>query len=269
MKNSIYDHDDYKVFLGEAVDLRGKGARSELARAVGCQSGYVTHVLNGTAHFSLEQGQKIANFLGLDEVQTDYLLSLLSYGRAGSDTLRSYFHKKLEALRSQNQVLKSRLKAQKSLSIEDQTVFYSSWHYGAFHVAVSLPGCETENGLSEWFGLPLKRVNEIVQFLERTGLITREEGKLKIGSSQIFVGSDSPLISKFHTNWRMKAIESFDHYTEKELHYSSVITVSQSDVKRIREMMVKTIEEIRAVIRESKDETCFSYALDLFEVKRF
>lgn len=263
---SIYDFTDYKEYLNDALDERGKGARSDLAKAADCQSGYVTHVLSGHAHFSLEQGERIATHLGLDEPQTQYFLDLISYGRAGTETLRRRFRRTLDAQKEKHSVLKTRLKVEKSLSIEDQAIFYSSWHYGAVHVSVSVPGCDTERGLSEYLKIPIGKVNQIVQFLERTGLILREDSRLKIGSTQIYIGSDSPLISKFHTNWRLRAIDSFDRYTERDLHYSSVITCSRQDAALIRETLVQAIEKIRPVIRASKDEACFSYSMDLFEL---
>lgn len=155
---------------------------------------------------------------------------------------------------------------QRSLSVDKQSVFYSSWHYGAFHVAISLPDCNTEKKLSDYFQLPLKRVNQIVSFLEEVSLVTREGTKLKVGPSQVFLGSDSPLISELHTNWRIEAIKSLDRYTEKDLHYSAAFTASYEDVAQIREIMVDCIEQIRSVIKPSKDEGCFAYGFDLFGV---
>jgi hypothetical protein len=195
-------------------------------------------------------------------------LDLISLARAGTEELRRHFRHKLETARDRQRVLKSRFKEHERLGAADQSTFYSSWHYGALHVASTLSSCRTEQAMSEHFGLPLKRVNEVVQFLERTGLLVREGGQLRIGPTEIYIGSDSPLISKFHTNWRMQAVQSLDRYSERDLHYSSVLTASHADVALMREMMVRLIEEMRSIIRDSKDEACFSYGFDLFELKR-
>ena len=262
----IYKYSDYKGFLIDALKALPKGGRSALAKAANCQSGYITHVLNGHSHFSLEQGEAIATLLGLDETQTQFFLDLINMNRAGAESLRRHYAKRLRVEKERNSTLKSKLKTSNTLSVEDQAIFYSSWHYGAIHVCVSAPGCETEIGISKHFNLPLSKVNQIVQFLLRIGLIERKGEKLVIGKKQIFISSDSPLISKFHTNWRVKSIASLDQYTERDLHYSSVITCSKSDVEKIREIMVRTIEEIRSVVRDSPDEDVFAYAFDLFKV---
>lgn len=266
MKSSIYDYNDYKSYLNTSLDTFGKGSRAKLAAAANCQAGYITHVLGGNAHFSHEQAESINHFLGHSEEQGHYFILLVSYGRAGTDALRRYYKKQLDGLRENRSVLKNRVQFQKTLSLEDQAFFYSSWHYAAVHVAVSLPGCNSEKGLSAYFGLSMQRIGEIVEFLEKVGLIIREGTKLKVGLSRVFLGSDSPLISKLHTNWRLEAIKSLDRYTEKDLHFSSAFTASYKDVAQIREMMIECIEQIRAVIKPSKDEGCFVYGLDLFKI---
>ncbi len=268
MKSSLYEFNDYKTYLNKAVTEFGKGSRSKLAVAANCQPGYITHVLTAKAHFSPEQAEKVSQYLGHTEDQSHYFMTLVSYGRAGSETLRRYYRKQLDQMRDNQKILKNRMHYPKILSSEDQAQFYSSWHYGAFHVAVLLPGCNTEKGLSDYFDVPLSRVNEMVAFLVRVAVIARDGAKLKIGPSQIFIGSDSPFVAKLHTNWRLEAIKSLDRYSEKDLHYSSAFTASHKDVAQIREMMVKCIEDIRAVIKPSKDEDCFVYGLDLFKLGR-
>lgn len=73
------------------------------------------------------------------------------------------------------------------------------------------------------------------------------------------------MISKFHTNWRVQAIRSLDREEfGQDLHYSSAISIAEADFPRIKGMLVKAIEEIKAVIRESEAEAAYSFSLDLF-----
>ena len=266
MRN-LFEFQDYREFLSNFLQSSKKGAKLRLSQVLECQPGYLSQILSGASELSAEQAQRFTSFLGFDASMTHYFLLLVFHARAGTKSLRDHYQSQIETLRSQSQVLKNRLKPDKILAIEDQATFYSSWHYGAMHVCVSIPGCETEAGIASYFNLPLKRVYEVVQFLVRVGLVQRQvEGNLQIGSSQVFVGTDSPLISKHHTNWRFRAVDSFDRYKDSHLHYSSVISVAHSDVEKIREIMAQAIQKIRAVVRESKDECCYSYCLDLFEV---
>jgi uncharacterized protein (TIGR02147 family) len=268
MEKSIFEYKGYKSYLNEVLDRRSRGERSRLAEAIRCHSGYVTQVLNGTAHFSLEQAELVNQFLGHSKDQSHFFLLLVQFDRAGTATLREHFEEQMKELVEKQFVLKTRLRYKRSLSREDQAIFYSSWHYGAVHVLVSVPGCSTVKGMSDYLGIPLEKTAEVVAFLSSVGLITQEGDHYKIGTTHIHLEHDSPMISKFHTNWRLQAIQSLDHQRAEDLHYSSVITASYEDSPKIREILVKAIEEVRAVVRPSKNEAAFSYAIDFFELRK-
>lgn len=270
MKNSLFDYQNYKDYLRDALETRSekkRGERSRLAAFVGCHTAYVSQVLNGDAHFGLEQGEQINRFLGHSRDQSLYFLLLIQFTRAGTQTLKKIFEEQLRDLKEKQFVLKDRLEFKRTLSREDQATFYSSWHFGAVHVLVSVPGCHTERGISDYLALPVVRVNEILQFLVSVGLVNHKAGHYEIGTTHIHLEHDSPMISKHHVNWRLQAIQSLDRQNPKDLHYSSVITASREDADRIRGALVQAIEEVRAIVKPSKDEEGFCYAVDFFGLR--
>jgi uncharacterized protein (TIGR02147 family) len=267
---TAFEFKDYKAFVNYALESGSqpsRGIRTRMAEAIQCHSAYVSQVLNGDSHFSPEQGESLAKFLGLSKGESQYFLNSLFYARAGTQSLREYFSEQMSSLKEEHFVLKNRLQYTKSLSKEDHATFYSSWHYGAVHVAVTIPSCQTQSGLCEYIGLSLQRVNEILSFLKSVGLVTEKSGRFQIGATHINLGSDSPLISKHHTNWRMKAVQSMDAPRKSDLHYSSVITASKEDLDKIRSVLVKAIEDVRSIVKPSKEEACFSYNIDFFDLK--
>ncbi len=135
-------------------------------------------------------------------------------------------------------------------------------------MSVSIPGCDTPQGLSNFLDIDLKRIHEILEFLEKVQLVETHKGSLKVGSSHIHLSSDSPLISKFHTNWRLQAVQSMNTNNPQDLHYSSIMTCSVADSKKIKEIMTRAIEDVRKIIKESKDEKCFSYSMDFFGISK-
>lgn len=268
MEKSIFEYKGYKPYLNDVLDQRNRGERSRLAEAIRCHSGYVSQVLNGPAHLSLEQAELVNQFLGHSKDQSHFFLLLVQYERAGTATLKEHFNEQMKELIEKQFILKTRLRYKRSLSREDQAIFYSSWHYGAVHVLVSVPGCSTVKGISEYLGLPMEKTSEVVNFLLSVGLIVQVGDRLDIGTTHIHLENDSPMISKFHTNWRLQAVQSLDHQRPEDLHYSSVITASYEDSPKIREILVKAIEEVRAVVRPSKNEAAFSYSIDFFELRK-
>jgi hypothetical protein len=197
-----------------------------------------------------------------------FFLLLIQFGRAGTESLRQLFNEQIDALAKSQNVLKNRLEYKKILSLEDQATFYSSWHYGAIHVLVSVPGCHNEKGISEYLGIPLQKTTEVLNFLVTTGLVERADGKYKIGTSHIHLGIDSPMLARHHSNWRMQAIQDLDREQRETLHYSSVISCSREDSAKMRSILVKAIEDVRALVKGSKDEDGFCYAVDFFGLKR-
>ena len=101
--------------------------------------------------------------------------------------------------------------------------------------------------IAEALAIPPQKVAEVVRFLISTGLIVEKIGRLAMGPASIHLGSDSSMISKHHTNWRMRAIQSLD-------------------VPRVRAALVRALEEVRAIVKPSPEEEVYAYSLDLFRM---
>jgi hypothetical protein len=65
----------------------------------------------------------------------------------------------------------------------------------------------------------------------------------------------------------MRAIQSLDETQGESLHYSSVITCSEEDTLKIKNALAKAIDEVRGIVKPSKDEAAFAYSLDFFPLK--
>ena len=138
----------------------------------------------------------------------------------------------------------------------------------AIHMAVLIPQLRRIPQIAAYFGIPAQRVREVLDTLVRAGLVHETGETFKIGETRAHLGNDSPSISKHHTNWRLQALASLDLDRPSDLHYSSVVTVSEADAPKIREILVKTIEEIRRAIRPSADEALYAYCIDWFGLKK-
>lgn len=269
MKSSIYEFKDYKKFLLELIkssESKGRGKRLELAKYIGCQVSHITNVFTGSAHFSQEQAEAASRFFGLSQTETEFLLLLVQYNRAGTQSLKKLYERWILERQEKLTALKSRLKMPDSLEGEAEARYYSSWHYGAIHVLLSIHEFQTREAITKKLGLPLSKVDEVLLFLIESGLCKKEGLKYSIVRPLIHLDKNSPLISKHHTNWRLRTIMALDEFNTNNLHYSSVFTLSKKDYERVKEILSKSLSESLKLITESPEEELGVLCLDLIKL---
>jgi uncharacterized protein (TIGR02147 family) len=266
----VFDFSEYKSYLVERLggQRRRVGLRLAVAKALKCQPTFVSQVLNGRPHFSLEQAEKISRFLEHSEDEREYFFLLIQKERAGTRELKDYYATKIGQLLARRQVLTHRLGKGTALSLEDQAIYYSSWHYSAIHIAVTVPSLRTRDSLAEFFRLRPKKVSDILDHLVSTGLLKYYGGKYTTGQTKIRLGNDSHNILKHHTSWRNQAIDSLDRETPNDLHYSGVISLSSADRAKIKDMILDSLKAQLAISDASTEEELYAYCIDFFDLKK-
>jgi uncharacterized protein (TIGR02147 family) len=265
---NIFNFDCYKTYLKEYIQTRpyaGRGLRSQMARHLDIHTAYMSQVINNHAHFTLEQGFKLAEFLALTQTETDFLILLIQKDRSGTKDLEDYFKKRIARSIEEQKSLKNRLEVETELSQEHRQVYYSCWHYIAIHAFLATKSYSSPDQISKKLHVPLSKVNEVIEFLVEIGLIKKENNRYGLTSVDFHLPSSSPLIAKHHTNWRMKAIQALDTIEEEtSLHYSGVISVSKPDADKIKSILIKSLQDARKIIKKSQAEEVYCYTIDFF-----
>jgi uncharacterized protein (TIGR02147 family) len=271
MELSVFQFDDYKAYLEASIQglpRRGYGFKSRIAEAMGCKTAYVAQVLGGSAHFSLEQAESLNTLLKHSDPEGEFFLLLVQLARAGTEKLRQRFRSQIEAQRARHSNLKHRFRATTTLEERDLYAFFGVWYFNAIQLAASIPRLRDKSKLMSSLGLSEELVNEALEFLMSRGLIEESKGRLVPGQTRVFIGKDSPILKAHHANWRAKAVQSLDQATEKDLHFTSVYSLSAKDAARIRERLVREIEAVRAIVKDSPEEQLSTLTLDFFRVDR-
>jgi len=266
---NIYNFDDYKKYIKKIFDteVEGRGRRSKLAEALHCQTGFISQVLNGETHFSLEHGIKINHFLGHNKDEEHFFMLLLQKGRAGSHDLEEYYASQIKFLREKKQEIKNRIAVDATLDEKDYHIYYSQWYFAAIHILSSIPHFQTREAMAQKLQLPLALVTTVLEFLLLKGLVVQKDNLYKIGHTRIHLDKKSPLISKHHTNWRIEAIKSLEHEkSEVDLHYSSILSLAKKDALKIREFLLELLEKSEPILRDSPEEELCALCIDLFEL---
>lgn len=267
-KQELYQFRAYKDYLKSRVgpSTERRGIKRAMASALNCQPTYVSQVLNGHAHFSLEQGEILADFFAFSESEKHFFLLLIQRDRAGTTRLQAYFDDQIDGLLAERMILTKRLGSEHTLSQDEQSQYYSSWHFAAIHMAVTIPNLREPSSISRALQIPMKRTLEVLEFLRKAGLVLRDGGHYHPGKSLIRLGKNSQHILKHHTNWRLRAVDSLEREVADELHYSAVISLSKSDVARLKNQFLEFISDTLKVVRASKEEKLFAFNLDFFDL---
>lgn len=268
-KPSIFEYKDYKKFLIDWMDASpqgSRGLRKKIAEIIRCQTAYITQVLSGAHHFSLEQGELLSKWLKLSSAETEYLFLLILHARAGTKTLQKHFLDQITLKREQEANLQKKVNLPTILSEKEQMIYYSSWHYAAIHICLLNPKLRTAEALQLYLKVDISIVQQALDFLLKCGLISTENGIYKVVKSMLHLELDSLLIKQHHTNWRLKTIESLSTKKSSNLHYSGIISLSHEDYEWVRDKLSQFLKETVDKVRSSDDQTTASLNFDWFEL---
>lgn len=265
---TLFQFNDYRQYLQHALPTAGplRGSRVKLAETLNVQKGWISAVLGGSADLTLEHAFKVSRFLAHTDEEREYFLLLIQYARAGSRDLKSHFHTKVLEISTKRREIRERIHPSSKISEHDQITYYSSWHYAAIHMCFMIPSLRTPESIARYTGIPIERVKSILEFFLRTGVAGIKDGAYVAGQTRIHIGSESPFISKHHSNWRMRAIHALDRSKKENLHYSSAMSLSKDAAEKIREILLQSIQSTEPIIKEAKDECVYALTMDWFEI---
>lgn len=269
----IYESTNYKKIVLSWIEHpanKKSGVKKELAQAISCQAPFVSHVLNGDYHFSPEQAYACAQWMGLNESETDYFSLLVTWQRAGSNQLKNHLYQKIQKIRKDEVNLKKKVSTDQTLSSNDQITYYSSWHYCAIHMALLNKNLQTFETLQKHFQLSSKRLRHVIDFLIQIGVVTESKGYLKVTKTMIHLEKGSSLVTQHHINWRVKALEnlqqSSNDFDNEDLNYSGAISLSEEDFSWIKQKLSALLKEVADKVQNSDDEKLICLNFDCFEI---
>jgi uncharacterized protein (TIGR02147 family) len=265
---SVFEYTEYKKYLKAVLATSGakRGLRSKLATALRCQTSFISRVINGQAEFSAEHAIVINSFLQHTETEGDYFVLLVLHERSGSKQLKAHYEKQIRQIQEKREQIRERIQVKRQLSTEAQMTYYSAWYYAAIHILITVPAFQAPTAIASHLKLPLPLVSECLDFLVSAGLAVQNGDRYQTGTARIHLGKDSPMISKHHANWRMRAIHATDERSRENLFFSGPISISEADAHEIRSRLLKMLEELEPTIQASKEEAVFCLDLDFFRV---
>lgn len=262
---NLFEFDDYRAYLRHFLAREGarSGLRAKFAAALGCQASYVSQVLSGDVHLSLEQAFKANQHLSHDHHEAHFFMLLVQKDRAGSAELETYFQKQIDDIKHERLKIKNRVVATRELSESQQARYYSHSDFAAVHMALAVPRLRTAKALCLALRLTSDRVESILDFLQVSGLAEKNGDRYSVGGVHLHLGPESPFLQQHHSNWRLEAMRRMNSQSTTNLHYSATYSLSKKDFVKLRENLLQVIEKNLSVVRPSPEEIVICQNIDL------
>lgn len=245
---------------------KSRGASARLAEVIGIHTTTLSQILSGTKPLSLEHASLIADHFSFTELETDYFLALVQLSRAGNPSLIKKLNSQIKKLRLQARDLSKTLEGSSGLNFEAQAQFYSDWRYSAIRVLSSIDEYNSLESIAARLSLSRSEAKKITDFLVRTGLCEYSGTRLVPGPNYTHLPANSPLISKFHSNIRVKAMEHHARLSEDDLCYSSLFSIGKKDLDKVGAILIAAIKEINQIRDSSDPQTLRLIGIDWIEI---
>jgi uncharacterized protein (TIGR02147 family) len=267
---NTFEIDDYKKILKQIIAEKRKvqkGLSRRISEYAGIHPTFVSQVLSGNKDFSEEQLLLVCEFLGIKKLETKYLLTLLLIDRAGSIKLKQHYIEIRDQIRAHSLRVDQRIPKHRKLSEVEKAIFYSSWIYSAVHMLTTLETSMSFEKICSRLTEPHAKIREVLDFLISANLVKEEKGYFVATTLATHIDKQSPFLVRHHANWRLRALQAAENLAETELMYTANFSVSRKDFAQLREMMMQTIQQSYAVIKDSPAEDVAQMNLDFFWIR--
>jgi hypothetical protein len=269
LRIALFESMSLKGFLEYVVEVvwGEKGIRTRLARAAQCQPSYFSQVLSGDAQLSHEQVFGIAQYLGFDASDWEYLSQLTILAKTNHIELKQQIENQLLQLRTNAMGRVDGLSSERKFSEADLMWYVSSWQNSAVLAAIDSPKMATRHGLSKSLGIDSGRINEIVDGLKTRSILTEDQhGHLKSNLPEtIFLGNLSAG-QIFRQGWLARALGKTHEGYHNGVQKGGVFLVTKREYEELKDEVLNLHRKFFSR-RVSVQEPCIVgyFGIEVFE----
>lgn len=263
----IFSFEDYREFLRayiESLPKRGWGFARKASEAMGLQAAHFSLALSGEKDFTLEQVLKLGEFLNFNELESEYLVEMVQFSRAGTAKLKEHFLNRIRRLQKLGLKVENHMVDKKAMSPEEKMEFYSNYLYSAIRIFSSLGDGKTFNEIENYFHVPPLFLKNILEFLVSHDLCFQKGDRYFVGSQKTWAEKGTSFYFKHSTNWRLQGIQKLELNRKNDLFVTSPMSISIEDAKIIREQIVSFVREFSDRVKKSEAQELLCLNIDFF-----
>jgi len=254
-------------YLGYRNKRRPRGVIKLLAAQLSCHSTFISQVMNDRIDFSLEQGIEVCRHFKFNYVEQEYFLTLLARDRSGTVVLRNYHQQRINELLEKRRDLKPKAPV-KEITIDGfEGEYFSNWTYQAIHALTQIESFQTVGAMAKVLNLSSSEITSILNRLKMMNLVTTERTKWCSRVDSLHLAKDSPYIRPLRITWKTKLLADLQNKLEMEgTRYTGVITISDKDYQKVRDILVRALSDIRQTVEKSAPENAHILSIDCYKM---
>ncbi|MCC7403406.1 MAG: TIGR02147 family protein [Bdellovibrionales bacterium] len=271
---SVFRFLDYRDAISEIISESKSGLRpfsfSGLADAAQVQKPYVTRVFKKEAHFNSDQLFLIADYLGLNQEEADYLMILLEFGRSSLSSRKKSIRKTIHDLQAKHLDTRKHLAAEMvdTATRDEHLAYYLDPMAPLVHAFLSVPRYAREPKLiGARLGLSEKRLAAVIEILTSLKII-KSSGPNKgvqIIRDHMQLVSNSPATLPYQIFQRTNAIHQIQTQSLQDRFIFSVAFSADENTKtEIHEAFLKFLRKAEALVKASQPTEIYQMNFDLF-----
>lgn len=262
--SDLFLHLNYKKYLKSLFESQ-RGLLSRMAEAIGVQRSYLSRVTSDKHQLTADQTFKLTRYLNFSDPEQDYFMTLVEFDKASDGGLREHLKKRLHSLKEAQE---SKVKGNQRPELNElpDILYFSSWKWTAIHFLTSIQEFQSPQSIANKLKLPEKEVRQGLELLLKKNYVKKLGDRWIYQGGEYHLKKDSGLVLINHQNWRLKAVRDAEDFSKESLHYTLLHTVSKKAIPKIKEILLKAIEEANAQLKGGPDEDLVAILIDYFVV---
>ena len=265
---SLFEHTDYKAFLGAALKKNGvvRGTQSTMARHLKCQPSYLYQVLKRKADLTEDQALRVTSFFEFDHSERDYFLNLVRYGKASSTELKTFFLAEIERQRLLRRNLKNSIAAEQPSADEVFWEYYVATSLPSqIHILTSSKNYQSLKAISLKLALPEEEVLRHLKRLLEKDLVGNKDRKWFYKNASNHFEKESKFNIRLQKNRLIDALNSINLSVEKDsVHFSSQFTIDSKSLEKLRALLADYVKSSHKIIHLAGTDEAHVLNIDLF-----
>lgn len=265
--NAVEYREIINDYLGYRTARRPRGAIKSLAEKLRCHPTFISQVLKNQADFSLEQAYELCEYFSFSKEEQDLFLNLVLRDRAGTKGLKNYYQEKIDKILEGRRDLKPNAQlSSTSVGGPTEAEYFGNWIYQAIHAMTQIENFQSHQAIAKALNLSEEEVKAVLERLRQMDLVIREKSLWKSTVNSLHLPKDSYFIRYLHSTWKSKILA--DLHSGRPIdgtRFSGIITVTEKDYQKARDVLVKAIGDVRKIVESSTPGGLYVLSIDCYK----